>query len=1262
MNEDYKNIIKLAKMLENKQLLETDDLKGFVTDIVNAFAQFRSASQEVNKDTKDTLNLALKQLNQEHDRIFEELQTTKQEAKSDVSEAIKGALTECKNMCDSIMAMRPKDGEPGKDADEEYIIAELLKRIPQMPEIPDMDAFSEQVDGKIQKVYEHIKKSNNGFPGVRALQNLIDVSVSTPTNGQVLAYNTTSSRWENSTAGGGSGTVTSVATAGLISGGTITTTGTITTSMATGKLVGRSTAGTGIMEEITVGSGLTLSGGTLTATGGGTGDVVGPASATDNAVARFDTTTGKLIQNSGVTIDDTNIVSAAGLNLSGLTASQIVATDASKNLQTLTTATYPSLTELSYVKGVTSAIQTQLNAKGAGTVTNTGGSLTANAIVLGAGTNDTKVVTGITTDGVSVLNLGVNATTIGKVKMFGNTSGDVTIQPTAAAGTATVQTLPATTGTLVNRVTTGNGVSATNTDGALAFTLGAITPSTVNGNTITTGTGTLTLGAGKTLTVSNTLTFTGTDTNSFAFPSGSSTVMTLASTDTITGVKTFSTAPVFNALPTGTAITSAATASTIVTRDSSANIAFNNWTGGYATTATAAGTTVLTVASSYDQFFTGSTTQTVTLPVTSTLTLGHEFRIVNNSTGAVTVQSSGANTVLVLAAGTSAIFDCILTSGTTAASWSYKYFGQIITSGKSLSVSNTLTLAGTDASTLNIGTGGTLGTAAFTNSTAYEVPLTFSTGLTRTVNTITVNTSQNISTLSNLTSNGLVTTSGGTGALSVTVPGTGVLTALAVNVGTAGAFVVNGGALGTPSSGTVTNLTGTASININGTVGATTPTTGSFTTVTASTSTTSPIIIGGTGTTSTLTLQATSGVGTTGSDILFKVGNNGATEAMRIANSGNVGIGTTSTSTARLNVQAGTSATGTSAYFANVDGVYNPYLVVQHSSVGIKLFNSSSFGGASNNLIFGNGSTSETMRIDASGNLLIGTTSQVYSEKLAVQNDQNSSTYEIIRNNNSGSSAASAIALNAYGNSWGIEIGSAAKNSNALTFSVDYLGTPVEKMRLTTDGNLGLGVAPSAWISSANVLDFVYPSVGMSNSGAGFFSFNAYVNSVGNWIYKTTDEANRFVVDIDGSFSWYTAPSGTAGTTITFTQAMTLSASSNLTVATSVTTPQVFNAMATATVTANAATITRANRNNKFVNSSAAAMTITLSTASAAAGDMLLIQIYDFSAVAQTITWVNTENSTVTVPATSNGSTTLPLTVGFMWNASTSKWRVLFYS
>jgi len=81
-----------------------------------------------------------------------------------------------------------------------------------------------------------------------------------------------------------------------------------------------------------------------------------------------------------------------------------------------------------------------------------------------------------------------------------------------------------------------------------------------------------------------------------------------------------------------------------------------------------------------------------------------------------------------------------------------------------------------------------------------------------------------------LAASALVVGGGAGAAPATTTTGTGVVTALGVNTGTAGAFVVNGGALGTPSSGTVTNLTGTASININGTVGATTPAAGTFTT------------------------------------------------------------------------------------------------------------------------------------------------------------------------------------------------------------------------------------------------------------------------------------------------------------------------------------------------------------------------------------------------------------------------------------------------
>jgi hypothetical protein len=61
----------------------------------------------------------------------------------------------------------------------------------------------------------------------------------------------------------------------------------------------------------------------LASTAGASGDVVGPTSATDNAIARFDTTTGKLIQNSVVTIADTtgNMTGVGTLGVGAITSS-----------------------------------------------------------------------------------------------------------------------------------------------------------------------------------------------------------------------------------------------------------------------------------------------------------------------------------------------------------------------------------------------------------------------------------------------------------------------------------------------------------------------------------------------------------------------------------------------------------------------------------------------------------------------------------------------------------------------------------------------------------------------------------------------------------------------------------------------------------------------------------------------------------------------------------------------------------------------------
>jgi len=88
--------------------------------------------------------------------------------------------------------------------------------------------------------------------------------------------------------------------------------GTGQTSYTDGQLlIGNSTGNTLTKATLTAGSGITVtnSAGAITIAasgGGGSGDVVGPASSTDNAFARFDGTTGKLLQNStGATLSDT---------------------------------------------------------------------------------------------------------------------------------------------------------------------------------------------------------------------------------------------------------------------------------------------------------------------------------------------------------------------------------------------------------------------------------------------------------------------------------------------------------------------------------------------------------------------------------------------------------------------------------------------------------------------------------------------------------------------------------------------------------------------------------------------------------------------------------------------------------------------------------------------------------------------------------------------------------------------------------------------
>jgi len=175
--------------------------------------------------------------------------------------------------------------------------------------------------------------------------------------------------------------------------------------------------------------------------------------------------------------------------------------------------------------------------------------------------------------------------------------------------------------------------------------------------------------------------------------------------------------------------------------------------------------------------------------------------------------------------------------------------------------------------------------------------------------------------------------------------------------------------------------------------------------------------------------------------------------------------------------------------------------------------------------------------VTAAGDVGIGTTNPGSylsgTAKLVAYANANSQNNILVRNDSNGASSSSAIALNAAGNTWGIEIGSSAKNGNALTFQLDYGGTNSEKMRLDTSGNLGLGVTPSAW-SGVTALQV--------GSGAALFDFgssnvvlgsNVYFDGTSNK-YINTDYATYYQQN-NGVHIWATAASGTAGATTSIT-------------------------------------------------------------------------------------------------------------------------------